>query len=388
MRLSVAFLLASVLVGLVACTWDGAILSAEGNWEGPSEDAVAGLKHDLLGFVNDKRAENGVRPLKPGSNPSPQIHAEHSLRGCYSSHWDEWGMKPLYRYALAGGSQYAAENAGGMSYCAGPDDGYGLLGPVERSASVKRAVEGWMKSPGHRRTLLDPRHTTMHAGMAFGPYNMMIYQVFSGEYVVWEQAPAISEAGVLTASGLLNHSRWLPRSMSKTVVSIDYHPPTHRLDRGQLVWTYCLENDVRAGVLLFPLTPAAFYTDRATGERFRDYAVEIVENKQCVNPYELPEGRPGPNSVEAGLEWHDIARKRSRDVPPEKSKLFNIVARDLRYSESKQRFVVEATIAPMLDHYGPGVYTVVLWGHTAHGFDVIAKYPIWWQTEPTPGHPY
>ena len=53
------------------------------------------LKKLMLNFTNEQRQATGVPPVKLGSNPAAQLHAEASLAGCYSSHWDEWGLNRI-----------------------------------------------------------------------------------------------------------------------------------------------------------------------------------------------------------------------------------------------------------------------------------------------------
>ena len=66
-------------------------------------------------------------------------------------------MKPLYRYALAGGDQYTAENGSGIDYCPKASDNYRINRPALWESEVRETVAGWMSSPGHRRNLLDSR---------------------------------------------------------------------------------------------------------------------------------------------------------------------------------------------------------------------------------------
>ena len=56
------------------------------------------LKELMLRLTNERRAQARVPPLRLAHNPAAQLHAEASLAGCYSAHWDRWGLKPNHRY--------------------------------------------------------------------------------------------------------------------------------------------------------------------------------------------------------------------------------------------------------------------------------------------------
>ena len=134
------------------------------------------LKRLMLRLTNERRASAGAPPVRLGQNPAAQIHAEEALKGCYSAHWDRWGMKPNHRYTLTGGTGADAENVSGMDYCIRPGQNYSPNGPME--TEVAETVQGWMDSPGHRKTLLDPVHTIMNAGIAYDRFNINMVQHF------------------------------------------------------------------------------------------------------------------------------------------------------------------------------------------------------------------
>ena len=161
-------------------------------WRPPTPQEITDLKQLMLDLTNAERAKHGAPLVKLGNNSSPQIHAEQGLANCYSAHWDLWGFKPLYRYALSGGDQYAAENGWGVDYCPKASDNYRINLPTLWADEVRETVAWWISSPDHHPTLIDPRHTVMHAGIAIGKYgNSNMVQVFSGDYVTWTDRPSI-----------------------------------------------------------------------------------------------------------------------------------------------------------------------------------------------------
>ena len=354
-------------------------------WRPPTSSELGELKQFMLELTNAERAKYDAPALRLGDNASPQIHAERGLENCYSSHWDLWGFKPLYRYALAGGDQYADENGSGIDYCPKAGDNYRVNYPRYWRDEVRDAVDGWINSPGHHRNLIDPAHTVMHAGIAIGKYgNSNIVQVFSGDYLIWGNRPAISSA-TLTASGQM-HGAFYDEDDNYVLATIEYHPPTHRLTAGQLVGTYCLEVDIRVGKLFEPLDEGWYYTDPDTGREYTDYTSYTSENSQCVNPYELPADRPTPTSWKEASAQHAAAIELAGAMPDEESVAYAIVSEMLDVSSDGRAFNIRADLSPILSHYGPGIYTLTIWATTPDTY--ISKYPIWWHIDPTSGHPY
>lgn len=358
-------------------------------WRPPTAQELAELRQLVLEVTNAERAKHGAPALRLGDNRSPQIHAEQSLANCYTGHWDLWGLKPLYRYTLAGGDQYAEENADGNSYghCPQAGDGYGINSPTRWDNVVREAVVRVIGSPSHHRTMIDPRHTVLHAGIAMSEYGINLVQVFSGDYVIWADRPKISNR-MLTAAGQLQNAFW-DKNGRYIFVSIDHHPPAHRLTIGQVSGAYCLERDINVGSLRHPLAPGGYYTDQATGRRYTDYTTYTRDSKQCVNPYELPADRPAPTSMSAADAAFRAAAVASNSMPHRESVAYFIVSERLDISADGRKFSILADLSPILSHYGPGIYTITIWATTPAGKPrPVAEYPIWWQSEPTPGHPY
>ncbi len=357
-------------------------------WRPPTPQELATLKKLMLELTNEERARHGAQPVKLGNNQSPQTHAEQALVNCYSSHWDMWGMKPLYRYTLAGGDQYTAENVSGIDYCPKTSDNFRVNWQEHWENDVRETVAGWIDSPGHHRNLVDHRHTVMHAGIAIGKYgNSNMVQVFSGDYVTWTEKPGISDA-TLTATGRIYNAFW-DKNGNYAMAGISYHPPTHLLSPGQLAGTYCLEPDIYVGSLSAPLKEREYYIDRETGRQYTDYTTYTRNNKQCVNPYELRPDRPAPSSWDAANVQYRAAVELSQVMPREESVVYSVVSEQLDISPEGNQFAIRADLSPILSHYGPGIYTLTIWATTPSGkFNPVAQYPIWWHTEPTMGHPY
>ena len=355
-------------------------------YEPATEAQTAELKYLMLREVNRARQEHGLLPVRMGDNPSAQIHAEVALQNCYSAHWDKYGLKPLYRYALAGGDQYADENGSGIDYCVKKGENYEVNDYEKLKEEVAEVLESWMNSPGHRRNILDPRHKVLHIGIAEDRNRTNMVQVFSGDYVSWNERPQMAPDGTLTASGRLRGAYAEPESSNTATFTIGHHPPTHALTLSQLSGTYCLESDKKSGVILEPLGPGQHYT-KIRGSR--NFYHETVSNEQCIDPYELDPNGPIPQTWEEANEAHARAKADSASAPPEPSVKYGIVADILTVRKRGTEFSLEVDVSPMVEHYGPGIYTLVLWATIEETGEegVIAKFPIWWKTEPQAGDP-
>lgn len=363
----------------------------------PTAGELQELKQLMLELVNAERARHGAPPVRLGDNPSPQIHVEQALANCYSAHWDKWGFKPLYRYTLTGGDQYAAENMSGIDYCPKQSDRYRLNTPARWESEVRETVQGWIDSSGHHRNLINPAHRVMHAGIAIGKWSTAMAQVFSGDYVRWTRIPSISSSQ-LKIAGEFTNGAFYNGDYDKdkyVLATLNYHPPTQTLTRGQLSGTYCLESDIRVASFAEPLQAGWYYTNQETGEEYTDFTTYTNQNSQCVNPYELPADRLAPDSWDAANAQHAAAKELSYAMPDVESTRYSIVADELSISSDGLRFTVKVYLSPALSYYGPGIYTVILWANVPDGekrgggrADRVAAYPIWWHTQPTAGHPY
>ena len=342
----------------------------------PPEERHRELKILMLNLTNQHRAAAGVPPVRLGDNPAAQLHAEEALAGCYSAHWDRWGMKPNHRYTLTGGTGADAENGFGSSYCIQPDENYSPNRPME--TEVAETVQGWMDSPGHRRTLLDPAHTVLNIGIAHDRFNTNMVQHFSSDYVSYQVRPTISADGILRIRGKV--SRATLEIGDSTSIQIYYDPPPRPLTQGQLADTYALCNPKKVGYVVEPLGLNQFYT----GQEVRTETQEF----KCVDPYGTDSNRQAPRTHdEAHQTWAD-AKQASSNGSSKKTEVRRIIAERLDISSSE--FNIRANLAPILREHGPGIYTIMLWGRPLHISEPapLSGQSIFWQTAPTPGHPY
>lgn len=122
---------------------------------------VAGLsdlgrvRTEMLEQVNAVRRARGLAPVAPDArlDAAAQRHAADMLARAYYDHLSPEGTAPRDRAAAEGfGADLIAENI------------------AEGQFTVAEAMDGWMKSAGHRANILSPRVTALGAGLAVGRF--------------------------------------------------------------------------------------------------------------------------------------------------------------------------------------------------------------------------
>ena len=188
-----------------------------------------------------------------GDNSAAQTHAQSLRDECFVSHWGLDGLKPYMRYTLAGGYQANAENANGYRHCTPAV----ALTSVEEG--IREAMDTLMQSRGHRDDILFPWHRKVNIGIAWDGAYFWTGQQFEGDYVVYEELPAI-EDGVLRVSGMLKNGGTL-RSPDDLYVEIHYDPPPEPLTKGQLSVTTCYDQGAPLAALDQPPPPGTLYAE-------------------------------------------------------------------------------------------------------------------------------
>ncbi len=334
------------------------------------------LKMHMLALTNQERRRAGVPAVTRGDNPAAQLHAEAALEGCYSGHWDRWGLKPNHRYTLTGGTGADGENVFGSDYCIKPYENYETISSM--TEKVAEAVRGWMESPGHRKTLLDPAHTVLNVGIAHDLQNVVMVQHFSSDYVSYVTPPFVDSSGVLRLEA--KTSKASLEIGDNASLQIYFDPPPEPLTRGQLSRTYSLCNGKQIVYIVRPLTGGEFYSGPEVKEKMQEHS--------CIDPYRINRNLPGPGSMdEADRAW-DEAKAQSAVAPPVVTEVVRITAN--RLDRSDDNLLLEADLSKILVEHGPGIYTLVLWGRPDHMSEKapISEQSIFWQTPIPPASPY
>ena len=331
----------------------------------------------MLDLTNAERRKAGAPPVRMGSNPAAQLHAEAALKGCYSSHWDRWGLKPNHRYSLTDGAGADGENVSGSDYCIKESENYRSI-EGRMMAEVEETVTGWMNSPGHRRTLLDPAHTILNIGIAFDEYNNVTVQHFSSDYVSYTDRPSLSPSGTLTFSGTVQGATLEIGNTANFMVT--WHPPPQRLTRGQLSHTYSLCNDETVGALREPLTDGRFYTESAS--------IKTVPVK-CVNPYDNDPGLRGPGSADDAHRAWAGAKAASQNSTAARTQVLERITAST-WNVQSLSFEVSADISILTKKYGPGIYSLRILGRPDHMTEStdLSRQALFWGIDPPEGNPY
>ncbi len=341
----------------------------------PSERHLE-LKQLMLELTNQRRAAAGAPPVILGANTAAQLHAEASLAGCYSGHWDQWGLKPNHRYTLTGGSGADGENGSGSNYCIKPSENYRAITSMDDK--VAETVDGWMESPGHRRNLLDPAHTVLNVGIAHDRFNHVMVQQFASDYVNYTVRPNIDSDGILRLKGTVSGATL---NIGQTAnIQIYYDPPPKPLTRGQLSYTYSLCSPIQVAYIVKPLSGGSFYASPAVKQ-------EKVE-RRCIDPYQTNPHEPAANSnEEANLIWAR-AKQDSSTATFVRTAFVRLIAERMDLFDDNMS--IRADLTPILREHGPGIYTVTLWGRPLHIAElaIISKQSIFWLTDTPDDSPY
>ena len=298
------------------------------------------LKQLMLELINEARREAGAPDVRLGTNAAAQLHAEQAVAGCFAGHWGLDGLKPYMRYSLLGGYQGNAENAYGSSFYRADEGPCAVHTSADRpdlGQLVREAMTGWLNSPGHRRTLLDPSHRLVNIGIAWRGGEHYIFravQHFEGDYVRLN-APVSLAAGVLTLSGRIVNGASL-----QTELVVYHDPQPQPQSRASLALTsaYC------GGYPTVAVLPSANWTYRST-------------TPDCVEP-----ALAGPR---ADGSWIDLP----------------VIAAE-RWEVDGTTFNIRADLASALRRFGAGVYTVALIGEVDGTRTRLLEYALFYRLWP------
>ena len=268
------------------------------------------------------------------------------------SHWGIDGLKPYMRYSLAGGYQANGENALGLSYCIKAYERYQPLAAIKQE--IEEAIEIWMGSPGHRRNILKKWHKKVNIGLAWDKYNFFAYQHFEGDYVEYDQLPAII-SGVLLLSGKVKNGVRFANA-DDLGIQIYFDPPTYPLTQAQVSRTKCYGLGRPVAALREPLTGSWYYSTNNFQKLY----------DPCLNPYDLPQNTPAFSSPEAASRW--IAPF----ISPQSITVPWITAS--KWTANSTTFSIETPLYSIL--HGEGIYTIILWGPIDGEDVVISQYSI------------
>ena len=376
-RTSPAKTLAKIAIGLTvfaACT---AFSITGGNLVEPSDTTTypprlrnSAEKEHMLQLINDARIRAGAPTLTMGTNDVAQIQADQLLQDCVFSHWSTDGLKPYMRYSLAGGYQTNGENIYTVNECDLLDTW--LHWTQEPEKVIKEAVDGFLESPGHQETMLDPAYSKVNIGLAWDRNVFKVVQHFEGDHILLKERPVI-EDGQLEFQGQLKHGLEFKGKLS-LIASIFYDQPNSPLTKGHLSQTACYSQGQIVAAFLPPL--------RTIKDEFQ--FTETFEDTTCPDPYNVQSVHGQAISASDYFALYQQA-KTNAETPGE-TELSVTVRKANRMTTNGDYFAVTADIKDILDHHGPGIYSVVLHAQLDTDDDAdmqaIMEYSIFYRHEP------
>ena len=230
---------------------------------------------------------------------------------------------------------------------------------TDHETSVEEAQSGLMRSPGHRRNILNPWHTVVHLGIVCDDVSCAIVQLFDRDYLRYGALPSISEDGVLTFIAELTDGFELSR------VQIWYDEPPHALTFGQLGATrsYFLGQRLVASIRP-PLEPGWRYEeDSFTLSR------ELPQDPYRISPDSEPPFRvKREGNIEECVVPPTVTTRVQETVPWVTAE---------HWDESEGTTYLSADIGAAMESFGPGVYTLLVWAdHTSGELIPVSEYSI------------
>ena len=308
-------------------------------------------------MINKERIAAGSPPVTLGTNDAAQLHAEHMLEHCFLGHWGTDGMKPYMRYTLSGGTQNEGENVSGRSKDCEPWSHFASLEDLTEEMQI--FIDGFMSSPWHRRQMLRPSHKKVNIGLAFNRVVMQVVNQFTGDYVEFTQKPVIRDSRLLAEGNLYNNAVFAPWA-----AGIYYDRPFAPVSKAQLVAASCYGAGPRIALIA-----RATEVGESRSERESKLANDMRESTVggCPEPRDITFDADGtpifPEPVTTMTPW----------VIPD------VWLRQNTY------FKLDLPMGDLLAQYGPGVYTLSMWGMDADDNDLdyaIVEYSIFYQIEP------
>ncbi|HEY7460517.1 MAG TPA: CAP domain-containing protein [Gemmatimonadota bacterium] len=235
-----------------SATADGGALAAPVSGADRRFEAFA---RDIVELVNRDRRAAGVPELTPDPEAAAFARAEATrLVAEGFGHHAADGSKPYQRWARQGHTARLAENLFRLTARAGR--AYMQFDPADAQAQL-------MRSPGHRRNVLDPMHTGAGVAVAFDPTRNSVYvvQEFVDRQAAVEPGPRTWRAGeTQELAGRLDPTSGLEPWMA--VLYREPAPGTAALSRETRRRSYTEGSDDPAVVV----PRGAFGLDGASGE--------------------------------------------------------------------------------------------------------------------------
>lgn len=286
-------------------------------------------KQYMLTLINAERKKAGVPPVELGNNDAAQLQAESGVENCFPSHWGIDGLKPYMRYSLSGGYQSNGENGSG-AVCTS------AVVPNGKWV-VESTMNSLVNSAAHLGNILNSHHRKVNLGIAYDRRSVSVVQHFEGDYVEYDVLPTIADGVLYFSGGTKNGVRFDKKE--DLGVDLFYDPPPYRLTREDVSDTYAYCYGLKVAGFVWPLTD---------GWNWGTHTFD--------SGYEPCPGDPYGTSYD------------------EDTKGAWIVAKE--WTVFSTTFAIEADISKVLEKYGDGVYSVMVWADINGERAVISEYSI------------
>jgi uncharacterized protein YkwD len=229
---------------------------------GVSAADLAKIKQELVDLINRQRRSMGLRKVELDDFASRvgEQHCQEMLKDDYISHWNRAGLKPYMRYSFAGGDDGVAENLSALhgSVRFNAENVYGVVENLHMRMYNERPPDDY-----HRQTILQPQHTHVGIGIAYGPEGLRLSEEFVARYVEMQPIPRSVKVGdKITIKGRLLYDQTDLHN-----IYIFYEPfpkPISIEELLRLLTPYGFPDDE---TILRPIAPAGYqYSDGGTGD--------------------------------------------------------------------------------------------------------------------------
>jgi uncharacterized protein YkwD len=174
------------------------------NTSAPPVSNVATAQQELLTLVNRDRAEQGLSQLQldPKLNQAAQNHSQDMVSNGFIGHNSPTRGTPQQQAAATGVTELVGQN-------------------IAISRSLANSQRELMSSPGHRRIIIDPKHTHVGFGVVNGSDGFLyITQFFAGRRVELDPLPTKIKAGdtVVIAGKALSNQGFIGIFQDRTLL--------------------------------------------------------------------------------------------------------------------------------------------------------------------------
>lgn len=216
------------------------------------------LRLRMVEMINADRKAAGLPAVEYSEDLSraADAHCLDMVQGNYASHWNRDGWKPYIRYAAAGIRDHTSENLHAFwSSDFREEQVWDYMADGHRGFMAEQPP-----NDGHRRSILDPRHTHVGIGVAYGAGSLRMIELFGARYAELKALPFHARL----KDNLAVSGRLLRMSDSLLGISVFHEPLPQSMNRAELnaTFSYSLPREER---MERPRLSPARYSDGSSG---------------------------------------------------------------------------------------------------------------------------